>query len=86
MTNVIPFPAPRRIEISYGRLVRTVIIDANGYRPSPHDRGQELFFVEAVEPYDRILMWSGSSYAEAVQQARELESDFGPVLDLVIQV
>ena len=84
MTNVIPFPAPRRIEISYGRIVRTVIIDANGYRPSPHDRGQELFFVEAVEPFDRILMWSGSSYDEAMQQARDLGSEFGPILDLVV--
>ncbi|MBB5277713.1 hypothetical protein HNR26_003794 [Rhizobium rosettiformans] len=84
MTNVVPFPASCRIEISYGRLVRTVIIDANGYRPSPHDRGQELFFVEAVEPNSRILMWSGSSYDEAMQQARDLGSEFGPILDLVV--
>lgn len=85
MSNVLSFPDRRRVEISYGRLVRSVVIDENGIRPSLSDIGQNQFFVEAVEPDSRVVMWSGPNYDDAVRQAHELGSEFGPVYDLVIE-
>ncbi|QIX20987.1 hypothetical protein FOB41_07505 [Agrobacterium pusense] len=85
MSNVVNFPERCRIEISYGRLVRSVVIDENGIRPSPHDIGQHQFFVEAVEPDSRVVMWSGPSYDDAIRQAHDLDGEFGPVYDLVVE-
>lgn len=85
MRNVLSFPDRRRVEISYGRLVRSVVIDENGIRPSLSDIGQHQFFVEAVEPDSRVVMWSGPSYDDAIRQAHELGGEFGPVYDLVIE-
>lgn len=83
MSNVINFPSPRRVEISYGRWVKSFTIDQNGKRSLQHD-GPHQFFVEAIEPDSIVVMWSGESYEEAIRQAHELGPEFGPVIDQVV--
>lgn len=83
MSNVVNFPERRRVEISYGRLVASFIVDHNGKR-SQGAAGDHQFFVEAIEPDSVTVMWSGDSYDEAIRQAHELGPEFGPVIDQVV--
>lgn len=83
MSNIVDFPSPRRVEISYGQMVRAFVCDQNGWRPD-YIPGSHQFFVEAIEPDSVTVMWSGDSYDEAIRQAHELGPEFGPVIDQVV--
>lgn len=83
MSNVVSFPERRRVEISYGQMVRAVVLDQCGWRPD-YIPGSHQFFVEAIEPDSVTVMWSGDSYDEAIRQAHELGPEFGPVIDQVV--
>ena len=83
MSNIVDFPSSRRVEISYGQMVRAFVRDQNGWRPDCIP-GSHQFFVEAIEPGSIVVMWSGDSYEEAIRQAHELGPEFGPVIDQVV--
>jgi len=85
MSNVVQFPRCPRVEIHYGELISAWMIGATGKMSLPVEVGSKRFFVEAVEADgNRIGMWDGASYEDAIREAHDLEADFGPVHDLVL--